>query len=168
MFKLIFLTLLALATVLVVFGAGDGRRVEAPNVETVPAAATQPTEVSVPAEAVSASAGIVDAPAVEQTPPRENRFPGPALRPSPEYAGQTPAAAPSEDLAGAPTDTLYITGNSVNFRAGPTTSDAVVGKLSRGQMVTAIGERSGDWVEIRDGDGRSGFISAQFLSASRP
>lgn len=165
MFKLIFLTLLALATVLVVFGAGDGRRVEAPNVETVPAA----TEAEpAPAEAVSASAGIVDAPAVEQTPPRENRFPGPALRPSPEYAGQTPAAAPSEDLAGAPTDTLYITGNSVNFRAGPTTSDAVVGKLSRGQMVTAIGERSGDWVEIRDGDGRSGFISAQFLSASRP
>ena len=165
MFKLIFLTLLALATVLVVFGAGDGRRVEAPNVETVPAA----TEAEpAPAEAVSASAGIVDAPAVEQTPPRENRFPGPALRPSPEYAGQTPAAAPSEDLAGAPTDTLYITGNSVNFRAGPTASDAVVGKLSRGQMVTAIGERSGDWVEIRDGDGRSGFISAQFLSASRP
>ena len=165
MFKLIFLTLLALATVLVVFGAGDGRRVEAPNVETVPAA----TEAEpAPAEAVSASAGIVDAPAVEQTPPRENRFPGPALRPSPEYADQAPAAAPSEDLAGAPTDTLYITGNSVNFRAGPTTSDAVVGKLSRGQMVTAIGERSGDWVEIRDGDGRSGFISAQFLSASRP
>ena len=165
MFKLIFLTLLALATVLVVFGAGDGRRVEAPNVETVPAATkAEPA----PAEAVSASAGIVDAPAVEQTPPRENRFPGPALRPSPEYAGQTPAAAPSEDLAGAPTDTLYITGNSVNFRAGPTSADAVVGKLSRGQMVTAIGERSGDWVEIRDGDGRSGFISAQFLSASRP
>lgn len=169
MFKLIFLTLLALAAVLVVFGDGDGRRIEAPNVETVPAAEPEASAVSAPpAETVSAGVVIVDAPAVEQTPQREQRFPGPALRPSPEYAGQTAAAAPAEDLAGAPTDTLYITGNSVNFRAGPTTSDTVVGKLSRGEMVTAIGERSGDWVEIRDGEGRTGFISAQFLSASQP
>ena len=165
MFKLIFLTLLALVTVLVVFGDGDGRRIEAPKVETVTPAAP---DAAAPVEAVSASAGIVDAPAVEQTPERQRRFPGPALRPSPEHAGRTSDAAPAENLAAAPTDTLYITGNSVNFRAGPTTSDAVVGKLSRGQMVTAVGERSGDWVQIRDGDGRTGYISARFLSASRP
>lgn len=167
MFKLIFLTLLALATVLVVFGEGDGRRIEAPNVEVVPAAG-QASTAAAPAEAVSASAGVVDAPAVQQTPEKERHFPGPDLRPSPEYAGQTPAAATAEDLAEAPTNTLYITGSSVNFRAGPATSNEVVGKLSRGEMVTAVGERSGDWVEIRDGDGRTGFISAQFLSASRP
>ena len=34
--------------------------------------------------------------------------------------------------------------------------------------VTAIGPRSGDWIEIRDDRGRTGFMSAQFLSAERP
>ncbi|TKW63617.1 MAG: hypothetical protein DI616_19360 [Paracoccus denitrificans] len=168
MFKLIFLTLLAFATVLVVFGEGDGRRIEAPSVETVPAAADADITAEAPAEAVSASAGIVDAPAVQQTPEQQPDYPGPDLRPSPEYAGQTPEAGSAENLADAPTDTLYVTGNTVNFRAGPSTSDEVVGRLSRGAMVTAIGERSGDWVEIRDGEGQTGFISAQFLSSDRP
>ena len=61
-----------------------------------------------------------------------------------------------------------MTGNTVNFRAGPTTTDAVVGSLSRGQIVTAVGPRSGDWVEIRDDNGRTGFVSAKFLSGERP
>ncbi len=170
MFKLIFLTLLALVTVLVVFGEGDGRRIEAPSVEAVTPAAGSATapNPALPTEAVAASAGVVDAPAVQQTPQQVQDFPGPDLRPSPEFAGQTPAANPASDLAAAPTDTLYVTGNSVNFRAGPTTGDAIVGKLTRGHMVTAIGERSGDWVEIRDSDGRTGFIASQFLSSSRP
>ena len=162
MFKLIFLTLLAFVTILVVFGEGDGRRLE-PAVEEV-AAPAEPTEQVVPSEATSASAAVVDEPQVEQTPEQQPEFPGPELRPSPEYQGETP----QENLADAPTDTLYVTGNSVNFRAGPSTSEDVVGRLSRGQMVTAVGERSGDWVQIRDGDGRTGFMSAQFLSASRP
>ncbi|WBU60756.1 SH3 domain-containing protein [Paracoccus albus] len=162
MFKLIFLTLLAFVTILVVFGEGDGRRLE-PAAEEV-AASPEPTEQVVPSEATDAGVAVVDEPQVEQTPEQQPEFPGPELRPSPEYQGETP----QENLAEAPTDTLYVTGNSVNFRAGPSTSNEVVGRLSRGQMVTAVGERSGDWVQIRDGDGRAGYMSAQFLSASRP
>ena len=164
MFKLIFVTLLALGAVLMVFGEGDGRRLDPPKAE---AATTDSTPTAPPAEATSASADIVTAPVVEQTPSRQRQFPGPELRPSPEYAGQTPDA-PAEDLAAAPTNTLYVTGNTVNFRAEPSTSADIVGKLSRGQMVVALGERSGDWVEIRDSNGRAGFMSAQVLSASRP
>lgn len=158
MFKLIFLTLVGFVAVLFVFGDGDGRRVEI--------AAPAPVETVV-ADVPSAATAVADTVAVnevEQTETQAPEFPGPELRPSPEYAGETPA----EDLAEAPTDTLYVTGNSVNFRSGPSTSDGVVGRLTRGQMVTAVGARSGDWVEIRDGQGRTGFMSAQFLSASRP
>lgn len=164
MFKLIFATLLALATVLMVFGEGDGRRLDPASTQD---ASTATDAAALPGEATQAAAGIIDKPVVEQTPSRENRFPGPELRPSPEYAGLTPAP-PAGNLAEALTDTLYITGNTVNFRDGPSTSNGIVGKLSRGQMVVAVGERSGDWVEIRDGDGRTGFMSSQFLSASRP
>ncbi|MFD1794362.1 SH3 domain-containing protein [Paracoccus aurantiacus] len=154
MFKLIFLTLLGLAAVFTIFGDGEGRRVEPPK-----------PQISAPADIVPADIEpAVSAETVQQTPEKVEKFPGPPLRPSPEHAGETPA----EDLAEAPTDTLYVTGNSVNFRAGPTTSDAVVGRLTRGERVTAIGLRNGDWVEIRDDSGRSGFMSAQFLSAERP
>lgn len=158
MFKLIFLTLLAFVTVLVVFGEGDSRRIEPATAEE-PQAPTQ-----APAAATIVADVVVTPAAVEQTPEQLPEFPGPALRPSPEYAGQEPA----ENLAEAQTDTLFVTGNSVNFRSGPSTSNEVVGRLTRGQMVTAIGERSGDWIEIRDGQGRSGFMSAQFLSARQP
>ncbi|WBU53720.1 SH3 domain-containing protein [Paracoccus sp. SCSIO 75233] len=159
MFKLIFLTLLAFITVLVVFGEGDSRRVEA---EPVPTAETAPEAASTPEP--EPEAPIIPASAVEQTPEQVQQFAGPELRPSPEYAGQEPET----NLADAPTDTLYVTGNSVNFRAGPSTSEDVVGRLSRGQMVTAIGPKTGDWVQLRDGQGRTGFMSARFLSAERP
>ncbi|WBU57081.1 SH3 domain-containing protein [Paracoccus sediminicola] len=167
MFKLIFLTLLAFVTVLVVFGDGEGRRVEARAPE--PAAATaeeaeSEAEAEERAQEEAEEAAEESAAAVEQTPEQQPQFAGPDLRPSPEFAGQEP----EEDLASAPTDTLYVTGNSVNFRAGPSTSNEVVGRLTRGQMVTAIGDRTGDWIELRDGQGRTGFMSAQFLSAERP
>ncbi|WBU63142.1 SH3 domain-containing protein [Paracoccus aerodenitrificans] len=173
MFKLIFVTLIAFFAVLFVYGDGETRRVTAAPTEPATEAAPQENRAAEAAEeaaaearaqAESESAAQQSAAEVEQTPEQRPRYAGPELRPSPEYANQQPA----EDLAEAPTDTLYVTGSSVNFRAGPTTSDNVVGRLSRGQIVTAIGPRTGDWVEIRDGQGRTGFMSAQFLSADQP
>ncbi|SDE35073.1 SH3 domain-containing protein [Paracoccus isoporae] len=166
MFKLIFLTLLAFVVVLTVFGDGEGRRVAQPEPQAAAASTPDPDspDAEAAAEAAAERAAEESAAAVEQTPEQQPKFAGPDLRPSPEFAGQEP----QETLSDAPTDTLYVTGNTVNFRAGPSTSDQVVGRLSRGQMVTAIGTRDGDWIELRDGQGRTGFMSAQFLSASRP
>lgn len=153
MYKLIFLTLLGLTTTLIVFGEGGHPEPER-SAATVKPAEPTPTE--------SGTTEII--PAVQQTPQQERPFAGPALRPSPEYVGDNPV----ESLADAPTDTLYVTGKSVNFRAGPTTSDSVVGRLSLGQTVMAVGPKSGDWIEVRDSQGRTGFMSARFLSAHRP
>lgn len=159
MLRLILLTVLALVAVLAFFGRSDTPRSAAPTPQTEITAELAPADTPDPA---AAAAPVITE--VAQTPERRQDFPGPALRPSPEYADQ----APPEDLAEAPTDTLFVTGNTVNFRAGPTTTDAVVGSLSRGQIVTAVGPRSGDWIEIRDERGLTGFMSAQFLSAERP
>ncbi|NHF74219.1 SH3 domain-containing protein [Paracoccus xiamenensis] len=167
MFKLILLTVLAFGAVLMFLGGDDGARTAAPQ----PAAATADTAPVEPEPAdpaptstdpAAASAPVITD--VAQTPERRRDFPGPELRPSPEYAQD----APAEDLAEAPSDRLFVTGSTVNFRAGPSTADTVVGSLSRGEMVTAIGPRSGDWIEIRDERGRTGFMSAAFLSAERP
>ncbi|MDO5642777.1 MAG: SH3 domain-containing protein [Paracoccus sp. (in: a-proteobacteria)] len=163
MVKLIFMTLLAFTAVLMIFGEGDGRKPVQPPPRPV-AAAPEPEPGPAP-EAEPAPEAPTEP--VAQTPERQRQFPGPALRPSPEYAGQEPPP-PAEDLADAGTDRLYVTGNSVNFRAGPTTSDAVVGRLTRGQAVTAVSAPTGDWVHIRDAEGRTGYMSAQFLSSSRP
>lgn len=167
MFKLIFLTLLAFVAVLTVFGDGEGRRIAEPAPQVAQAGTPEADNAAeaAQAEAEAERAAEQSAAAVEQTPEQQPKFAGPELRPSPEHAGQDSA---QESLSDAPTDTLYVTANSVNFRAGPSTTDDVVGRLSRGQMVTAIGARDGDWVELRDGQGRTGFMSAQFLSASRP
>lgn len=154
MYKLLLLTVLGFITVLVVFGEGEGHRIE-------PTAANA-AEVVPDTPAVSADATIVTG--VTQTSENVPRFAGPRLRPSPEYASE----APAEDLAKAMGQTLYVTASSVNFRAGPATSNKIVGSLSRGQTVTALAEPSNDWVAIRDAQGRDGFISAKFLSVSRP
>lgn len=95
-------------------------------------------------------------------------MPGPPLRPSPQYADTPAPEALAEASAAEPGATLYVTGNSVNFRAGPSTSDSVIGALRRGAEVTPLGPLDGDWVEIRDAQGRRGFISAQFLSPDAP
>lgn len=130
----------------------------APEPEPEPAVTEAEPATDAPAEAVPAAAA--------QTPQRVQDFPGPALRPSPEHAGETESAiaelAPTDGAA-----IMYVTGSRVNFRAGPSTGDSVIGALNGGSPVEALGEVSG-WVNIRDAQGRTGYMSAQFLSPDRP
>lgn len=63
---------------------------------------------------------------------------------------------------------MYVTGNRVNFRAGPSTNDRVIGALLLGSPVEALGETDGGWMQLRDAQGREGYMSAQFLSPNRP
>lgn len=103
-----------------------------------------------------------------QTAPKIDKFPGPPLRPSPEHQGRETTQDQADDLrANAQGPILYVTGNRVNFRSGPTTSDGVVGALTEGAPVEALGPTDGDWVHIRDADGREGYMSGQFLSAAQ-
>lgn len=117
------------------------------------------------AEPEAESGPIVQAEA--QTPQVVDEFPGPPLQPSPEHAGETPAAAPRLP-ADAEGDIMYVTATRVNVRAGASTGDAVVAALDRGAAVEALGPVDGSWVHIRDADGRQGYVSGQFLSSQAP
>ena len=60
---------------------------------------------------------------------------------------------------------LYVTGNRVNLRAGPSTNDAVVGSVVRGQAVQLLSFESNGWAQIRvDGVDGPVFMSGDFLS----
>ncbi|RNF36219.1 SH3 domain-containing protein [Paracoccus methylarcula] len=177
MIRLLFLlvtTLAAIFVVLSVYGSGNLRAGH--QTDETGQAASQESEAATPPlpelPETPASVGADGKPpadlvqAATQTPERVQQFPGPDLRPSPEYAGETP------EPAAAPTDAqgpiLYVTGTSVNFRSGPSTNDRVIGALEGGAAVEALGPTNGDWVHIRDGGGRIGYISGQFLSADVP
>lgn len=177
MIRLFFLLVTTLAVILIglsVYGTGNLRTENQPS-ETERAASQESgtaTDLLPDLSKAPESNGADGAPpadlvqAAAQTPERVQKFPGPELRPSPEYAGETPdQAAPPADTEG---PILYITGSRVNFRSGPSTGDRVIGALNGGAAVEALGPNDGDWVHIRDMDGRIGYMSGQFLSPDAP
>ena len=66
-------------------------------------------------------------------------------------------------------DVKYVMGRSVNVRSGPSTRDAVVGRLTRGEAVTVVWVEENGWARVRvEGDGIDGFMSMSFLADSAP
>ena len=63
----------------------------------------------------------------------------------------------------------YVAGTSLNVRSGPSTDDAVVGKLIRGEATLVVAREGEDWARIRiEGDGIEGYVAMRFLSAVAP
>ncbi len=67
-------------------------------------------------------------------------------------------------------ETVMLTGDQVNLRAGPGTDEAVITTLSQGQIVTRI-DNSGRynyggiiWDRVKLSDGRQGFIASYYLA----
>lgn len=89
---------------------------------------------------------------------RPDLYQAPAVQPLLEPTTTSTAsssAVPPEPL-------LIVEAEALNLRAGPSTSAAVMRALPRG---TAVAERarSGNWVEVRAGDGTVGWMSARYL-----
>lgn len=167
-------TIAALLGVMAIYGDGNPRTERAEKApEQKRSAATDAGAPSLSATPAGTSSATNQVPAAEvvkvstQTPERTQRFPGPALMPSPEYAGRTPEA-PEAPPSGARGPILYVTATRVNFRAGPSTSDPVIGALNNGAAVEALGPADASWVNIRDANGRIGYMSGQFLSSEAP
>lgn len=159
-------TLAGLYLVMIVYGTGDlraGRDRPAPATRAAETAGADP--ILAPPALSPPSAEIIEA--ATQTPERVQQFPGPPLRPSPEHASRR-AEETQQAPAGAQGPILYVTGSSVNFRAGPSTSDRVIGALGEGAPVEALGPTDADWVNIRDSEGRVGYMSGRFLSPAQP
>ncbi|MGL5641936.1 MAG: SH3 domain-containing protein [Paraclostridium sp.] len=61
-------------------------------------------------------------------------------------------------------DYRTITGNNVNFRKGPGTNYASIGKLSKGNKVEYI-ETVGTWIKVKN-NGAEGFVHSDYVSTS--
>ena len=146
---------------------------EVPAVETVALANDAPETPAVVA-AVAPEPVVVVAPAVPVTVVAEM---APALVPvEPKntvftlsnYADPVPEAVDAPEQA-AEGEIWYVAGDSLNVRSGPSTDDAVVGKLSRGEAMLVVGRDGGDWAQIRiEGDGIEGYVATRFLTAKVP
>lgn len=89
---------------------------------------------------------------------RPVRMPGPALKPSPEY--RTIQAAP-EGAGGA---LWKVSANALNVRSGPSTGNAAIDRITRGEEVLVVAERDG-WAHVKiEGDGVDGWVAKRYLS----
>lgn len=86
----------------------------------------------------------------------------------PEAAPQ-PEVVSGEGLVGGEGTIWYVTANSVNVRAEPSTEADVVGKLASGEATLVVQAVDGDWARIViQGDGVEGFVALRYLSPEAP
>lgn len=106
-------------------------------------------------------------------------------KPSPPHSAPQPAAVSPEQspklvapelsvvtnrppTAAARAEPMYVTGNGVAFRAGPSTENQIIDRFDKGREVTPV-STSTDWSEVRDQlTQRMGWIATRFLSNSPP
>lgn len=63
---------------------------------------------------------------------------------------------------------LAVTGDRVNFRAGPSTDDAILTALNRGDVVELIEAVGDGWAHLRVVEtGQTGYMSIDFLEPTR-
>ncbi len=79
---------------------------------------------------------------------------------------ESPAAAPAAQVS---TPEVEITVNSLNVRATPSPTGAVVGSLKRGERASAPEAAADGWLYVESSAGLKGYVSSkyvQFLDAS--
>ncbi len=81
---------------------------------------------------------------------------------TPAAAAQPAAVAAAAQPASTVSGTYQVTASKLNVRSGPSTSYTVIHALWQGNKVTVIGE-SGNWYQIRLSDGRTGWVSKDYL-----
>lgn len=83
---------------------------------------------------------------------------------SPEAAGGTTSSDVLLTTAAAAPQRWRVAGESVNFRAGPSTDTAVLTSLARGEEVLYLADAADDWAHLRVvSSGLEGYMAARFL-----
>lgn len=93
--------------------------------------------------------------------PRQSRQPSSESTDEGALSGNTPQATQAVQLPD-----LYVTGDRVNQRTGPSTENGRMGQLSRGARVRQLRSANG-WTEIVSSLGR-GWMSSAYLSTDAP
>jgi uncharacterized protein YgiM (DUF1202 family) len=142
--------------------------------------------VVAPVEAVAAAPGVVvAAPVAAETAVALARpEPAPSVEPARTTVTEVEepvfslAAVGNEAVPAAPTPEVpdggegtiwYVTAESVNVRAGPSTDAEIVGRLGSGEATLMVQVVDDDWARIViQGDGVEGFVALRYLSAEAP
>lgn len=135
-----------------------------------------------PTPAVLAEAPAPDAPPAA---PKPAEAPEPVTPAPPSQPIATPETAPVEPAVNdpvapepvaeqkpqpvaepepAPEAVLYVTGRTVNVRAGPSTTFEAIASLTRGAAVVDLGDAGEGWHQILLDSGEIGYMSGDFLS----
>lgn len=97
----------------------------------------------------------------------------PALQPASEIAPTTvaleqPAAALPETQV-IETDVRFVNSAAINVRQGPSTNEAVIGRLTRNEAVTVVADNGDGWLLVRiEGDGVEGYVAGRLLTDRAP
>lgn len=60
---------------------------------------------------------------------------------------------------------VYVNATSVNVRQGPSTQDAVISRLNRGEAALVVWTDDSGWSRIRiEGDGVEGYVASRYLT----
>lgn len=152
--------------------------VSAPTPDTPPAVAPIAEAEPEPAPVTPAPAPVAEAPTPAPTPapvaepasPQEPvAEPEPVVEATPVPApvpDSAPVAAPEPDPEPVPVADaiLYVTGEVVNVRSGPSTAFEAITSLPRGTAVADLGDADDGWHEILMENGEIGYMSGDFLS----
>lgn len=160
-------TVAGLFAVMMIWGDGDLRSERRPAPSPAPVAtAAEPEAAPEPAPAAAAAEEATPAaepePTVAEVAGGIERFAGPSLQVSPEFAGQTETPAEAGEAS------LWVTASRLNMRSGPSSGAAVVTGLDSGTGLVPLGPTEGDWVEVRAPSGQTGFVSSQFVTTTPP
>lgn len=178
-FKLTFLTVGALGAAMLHFGRDDGLPADRLGLEpNVQSATIEPVSASVEApvlvvssrsEPIMRPTKAVARPGANITPPAPDTQAGRAIAAAQAMATASPnGAAPEPATAGHAFEMRYVSASAVNLRAGPSTRNGIVDRLTRGTAVLITGDTGTGWSQIKVADsGQRGFMASRFLSANQ-
>lgn len=78
------------------------------------------------------------------------------------YGGAT--AVPAASTVSGTGERVVITASSLNVRSGPGANNPALFSLSSGSIVDVLA-RAGDWIQVRDAQGRSGWVAGAYTAA---
>lgn len=122
-----------------------GRKPDAPS--TIAPSPPAPPAISSPAQA-----------------PAQAPVETPGMVPAPTPVQTVPVPTPEKPAA----VRMYVTGNGVGFRSGPSTTAAIIDRFERGREVNVLGSAE-EWSQVRDQlSQREGWMATRFLSSTKP
>jgi hypothetical protein len=63
--------------------------------------------------------------------------------------------------------TLAVTSSSLNVRGGPSTAQAPVARVKKGDRLLLVGQE-GEWYQVRLPDGRAGWVHGKYVRPEEP